>query len=415
MENYPKDWVNVNLMINKETGEIHAIGGDQEPGKDDAPYIGLEMIRNRIEGNNEKKNDEKEIVYVEPQKGSFSKIWDIIKLIVIIVLFAGLAAGGVQAYNWIQNKFEADADKLEALMEEQRRYQKIQAERDGKIVDLINQVRAKTEVVTTGSDAWKDELDKLRKENSEMLELIKKNNEKIQNVGEVSAQANENASLALNKASDNEYKPDTGDPNEQYFKKITMKEKNDKGEEVEVAVGWAIFYPNRPSGERWKTGIYPIEFKSKIIQAEQKDGQWNTYADLWLENNKDNESEGKKLPLDVQIAEFKQVLKKNKEFFVWNPRINLNADVGFGTGGEAIGAGLSVSFMGYGKTKRDQTWQFIDLGVSTNGEDTWFRFSPFKYNLGEHIPLVENTFIAPFAGVDTEGNFLGGVGISIPF
>lgn len=44
MEGYPDNWINVNLMINPETKEIHAIGGDREPGKGDTPYIGLELL-----------------------------------------------------------------------------------------------------------------------------------------------------------------------------------------------------------------------------------------------------------------------------------------------------------------------------------------------------------------------------------
>jgi hypothetical protein len=47
-EQYPKGWVNVNLMINPKTNEIHAVGGDREPGKGDTPYIGLEIIKKLI-------------------------------------------------------------------------------------------------------------------------------------------------------------------------------------------------------------------------------------------------------------------------------------------------------------------------------------------------------------------------------
>ncbi len=52
MEGYPDNWINVNLMINPETKEIHAIGGDREPGKGDTPYIGLELIKERIKNDN---------------------------------------------------------------------------------------------------------------------------------------------------------------------------------------------------------------------------------------------------------------------------------------------------------------------------------------------------------------------------
>ena len=52
MEGYPDNWINVNLMINPETKEIHAISGDREPGEGDTPYIGLELIKEFIKNGN---------------------------------------------------------------------------------------------------------------------------------------------------------------------------------------------------------------------------------------------------------------------------------------------------------------------------------------------------------------------------
>jgi len=53
-ESYPDGWVNVNLMINKETREIHVISGDREghdPSSDcdsDAPYTGYEILKSMM-------------------------------------------------------------------------------------------------------------------------------------------------------------------------------------------------------------------------------------------------------------------------------------------------------------------------------------------------------------------------------
>lgn len=49
-ESYPKNWVNINLMINPETNEIHAIGGNREEGEGDTKYIGYEIIKKLIKG-----------------------------------------------------------------------------------------------------------------------------------------------------------------------------------------------------------------------------------------------------------------------------------------------------------------------------------------------------------------------------
>ena len=49
-EGYPDNWINVVLMINKDTGEIHAIGGDRSEGDGDTRYIGLDLILKLIRG-----------------------------------------------------------------------------------------------------------------------------------------------------------------------------------------------------------------------------------------------------------------------------------------------------------------------------------------------------------------------------
>lgn len=43
-ERYPSDWKKVILMVSPE-GEMHAIGGDRDPGQGDQPYVGLERIK----------------------------------------------------------------------------------------------------------------------------------------------------------------------------------------------------------------------------------------------------------------------------------------------------------------------------------------------------------------------------------
>ncbi len=49
-ESYPTGWVKTTLMINPETNEIHAIGGDREEGEGDTKYIGYEIIKKLIKG-----------------------------------------------------------------------------------------------------------------------------------------------------------------------------------------------------------------------------------------------------------------------------------------------------------------------------------------------------------------------------
>lgn len=334
--------------------------------------------------------------------------YELIKAILFIAVLAFLGFAGLQAYTWINMKLAKQEEMFNAEMEAQR--QKLELE--------INQWRAETSVVTANDAKWKEEMTKLDQKRYEaLMQLIKDNSEKIQNVGEINSKMNEKLSIELKKMSEHSFRAGTGDLEEQYFQKIYAKEKDADGNEVKIPIGWAMFYPNKPDNEKWKTGIYPIEYKTKVVQTEQKDGQWNTYVETWAENNKDKESVGKELPLKIELAEFTQLKKKDKEFFWWAPHLNLNLDFGLGTDIDAnVGGGLSFSTSGYGRTENDLTWRFIDFGLSTNGDDVWGKFTPFAYNIGEHIPFVSNTFLGPFVGYEfNDGSWIGGIGLSIPF
>ena len=199
------------------------------------------------------------------------------------------------------------------------------------------------------------------------------------------------------------------------------RDKDEQGNVIEIPIGWAIYFPNRELDKRWKTGVYPLEYHSKIIQSEQKDGQINTYTEVYFENNKDKASRGIEVPVKITSSEFKQLRKEGKEFFLWAPHINFTVDFGIGgfdvagKDGLPIVPGISVSVSGYGRTKRDLDWKFIELGIASTGDDTYLRFSPFSWNIGNVLPLVSNSFIGPFVGFSTEGETMFGVGISIPF
>lgn len=47
-EGYGPAWVKVTLMVHKTQGVMHCVGGDQEEGEGDRPYIGYDLLKNRI-------------------------------------------------------------------------------------------------------------------------------------------------------------------------------------------------------------------------------------------------------------------------------------------------------------------------------------------------------------------------------
>lgn len=341
---------------------------------------------------------------------SIKTYFEIAKGLIFIFFIICLVFAGLKAYSWF-NAVQMNQNAAElARLEEARKYQEYSS----------SVVKAHTEIV----NSLKADIERLRKEGDEarkkLLDDIKKRDEKINNLGEVVASL-EGKSKELRVAADRKYEGKTAeDPNAYEFKTVDKKFTDTKGNEKEVPVAWAMYYPNRPEESRWKVGAEPLEYHTIVIQSEQKDGQFNTHLDSWAENTRTKE----KIPMKIEMAEFKQLKKEDKEFYWWAPHINLNVDLAFGTSSlpdessDFIAAGgLSFSVMGYGRTTNDLTWRFLDLGVSTNGDTTYAKFTPFAYNVGEVLPVISNTFIGPFVGYGFGGDheWIAGVGISIPF
>lgn len=332
------------------------------------------------------------------------------KAVIVGLVVVAIVVLGLKGYAWVSMKFAHQEAQHKIELEQARQYKQYND----------NLVRAHTEVVKD----LKSEIKDMEKRNSTavdaMLTDIKEKNEKITNMGETVAKLNENI-RDLRVKSDHTYKEGTGDYNEQYFKKIMYRHKDEDGNVIEVPVAWSMYFPNREPDKQWKTGVYPLEYHSRVVQSEQEDGQLNTYTEVYFENNKDKSSRGIEVPVRISSSEFKQLKKEDKEFFLWAPHINLTIDFGMsgfdvvGENGSPIVPGISVSMSGYGKTKNDLDWKFVELGIASTGDSTYLRFSPFSWNIGQAVPLISNTFIGPFVGISDEGESMFGVGISIPF
>lgn len=328
---------------------------------------------------------------------------EILKALLFGLVLAALAVAIYSGIEYFKNYQAFGSGSVQAIQD------KIDEQNRKFLVLTESLVRTHTEVVSS----LKSEQASL---NQQMLKLIKVNREEIRNIGTVQATMNENLSRRLRVESDHQYKAGTGDYNEQYFKKIMASEKNDKGEVVEIPVAWAIYFPNREQDKRWKTGVYPLEYNAKVVQAEQVTGQWNTYVEAWAENNKDPESRGEKLPLKITQAEFKQVKEVTERMFWWNPKI----DFGIGwssTNSSTVNFGMGFSAMGYGRTENDLKWRFLRLAFMTDSEfDSYYgSFSPAGYNLGEFLPIISNLWLWPEVTYSDEGKMGGGVSLSFMF
>jgi len=196
------------------------------------------------------------------------------------------------------------------------------------------------------------------------------------------------------------------------FKKVYAKDTEGKS----FPVAWAMYFPNQVKDKRWKTGTYPLDYYTKIIETENDDGTFNRYAEMHLENNQMDETKGNQYPIKLENIEWAKVEKKECSWRWWNPRL------GFGliSTSKCVAPTLDLSIVSYGRTRRDLDYRFISfgLGIAKASDDSLTfigSFEPFSWNVGNVLPLVENLFVGPVGAVDSNSTMELGVKVVIPF
>lgn len=267
--------------------------------------------------------------------------------------------------------------------------------------------------ITASAEAVKDLRKEFEEKNSKILadyeEQKKKTKEVLEELGRVSAKQKQTVDL-LNRKSDKSATPKK-DILAYEFKKVYAKDTD--GNPFPIA--WVMYHPNQVPEKRWKTGTYPLEYYTKVIETENRDGTFNRYAEMHLENNQMEETKGNQYPIKLKSIEWAKVEKKECSW-MWNPRL------GFGliSTTEYIAPTLDLSIASYGRTRRDLDWRFISfgLGITKDSDDSVTfigSFEPFSWNIGNALPLVENIFVGPVGVIDSNSTMELGAKVVIPF
>jgi hypothetical protein len=102
-------------------------------------------------------------------------------------------------------------------------------------------------------------------------------------------------------------------------------------------------------------------------------------------------------------------INQKKRFYIWAPNIGANLN----TSSDGIAPGIGLSLMGYGYSKRDLDYKFLQVGIQKEEEDgVGITLAPVLYR---PLPnLLPNTYIGPGYSKDKKGENLY-FGINIGF
>ena len=279
------------------------------------------------------------------------------------------------------------------------------------VIKTIDDNAMKLSLLTASNKKVEDLRKDFESKNSKILaNYEEQTKEVLEELGEVKAEQKQTRDL-INRQSDKITNP----KNEKLayeFKKVYAKDIDGKS----FPVAWVMYFPNQSDDKRWKSGTYPLEYYTKIIETENRDGTFNRYAEMHLENNQMDETEGNQYPIKLENIEWAKVEKKEKSWALWNPRLGFGVSVTPGY----IAPTLDISITSYGRTSADLDWRFLIFGAGINkdSDDDLVligSFEPCSWNIGNALPLIENMFVGPIWSIDTNSETKLGVKIAIPF
>lgn len=184
----------------------------------------------------------------------------------------------------------------------------------------------------------------------------------------------------------------------------------------ELPIGTVTFqaWEDRP----WSYNVFPRNYKLSTVLGQDENGRHYVYNQFRIESN------GEEIEVPIKTSEFVEKLPEPK--FRFDPHINLGLSVGATIATASLDPDqpraraevqptLDVSLFSYGETKVNPTWKFLGLGIGyeTQNNTLGFVVNPADYNLGKHIPLINNFYLGPTVGADLEGQVFVGGGIRV--
>jgi hypothetical protein len=108
-----------------------------------------------------------------------------------------------------------------------------------------------------------------------------------------------------------------------------------------------------------------------------------------------------------------------KPSFSFNPRLTLGVDTGVDLTKlqGAVTPDVTVQLFSYGTDKKQPDLSILQVGggYNTVTKVPEIVVNPVQYNIGQHIPLMDNLYVGPTLQYGTDGHFIVGAGIHALF
>ncbi len=257
--------------------------------------------------------------------------------------------------------------------------------------------------VVENDKAFKEMMKQFKEEGSE---LLKNTDKEVNELGKIVGRLD--SSIAEMRKEDLIVIESPDDPKKEVVI-IPLDRESADGEKFPV--GNMYYNPNMEKVEdRFTHYNMPLEFHVGILMTEKEDGSYDRMVELNVESPYIKKYRGKKFKMKVK--DFKWAKRKiNDKKFRFHTRLGFGLN--FTT--DDFTPAIDVSFFSYGRTEVDMDFRFLIFSVGGDKDKVYIGVSPFQYNVGKVLPIIENIFIGPNVIIEKSGEMKYGVGISIPF
>ncbi|HMV01676.1 MAG TPA: hypothetical protein PLJ37_00980 [Chitinophagales bacterium] len=142
-----------------------------------------------------------------------------------------------------------------------------------------------------------------------------------------------------------------------------------------------------------------------------------------LANRKDSKQKNwKNIKYPINIVNGEVLVNSDNQFQKKHLMFNVKGDLGVAITSSIdnlhvlVSPNIGVSLLSYGKSKKDNLFRFIRVGVGITSDKTFYSsVSPIMFNVGYKTNVFSNTYLYPTFGYSLKNKFNIGLGLSLSF